>query len=667
MLNLKRKMSLLLVVVMMTLAIMPVVMAATTKQVEVYATIKDGNGRTLYSSMSYTDLKAGDKIVVTAECPNAESISWSNDADFAAARGFKVNNKGMAILAYIWDNEGVTSAKVSSDATKMTITIPNFAEGTSHVLKIQAVGAIDGLEKDGVTYQATTRWMEIRFTIPKTSTTPATTAATSLTYNGKELSTSKVELVQEYADLVLKAVTNGKVKVLGYKWDALESHGGTDSKYVIPVISDFLPGTTHKLQVQLVTEDGVKSEKQTYTIKITAKPSDPVEDPDEPSYDDYDGELIVEPWMREEDGLSTLAVSLRNDSEDEDKANKNIYALNEKVTYYVDYKNGGRTTSKDVSLVLNVPETFKVVDSDGGKVSTKKGTITWDFDGMDKEESGTKVVVLKYTNIGAKKVTSKVVKPLAEIKLDGKVKDSSGVINLIYRDSDTEIKDEHLPYMFGDKYDTTFRPDEGITRAEAALVLTRTLGISTTYDRSTYNYPDLDETYLEARKAIVAATAYGIVRGYEDGTYRPNELITRAEFMTILANLIEADNEDGFEIKDAETSIKRYKNSTRVYLLRDAFEDEHWAIDEVTLLARLNMTPLSENSRNIRLDDTITRAEVAQFMNFFLLRAPADVTSKTKSGFSDVTKKHKLFADIVEATRDEHTYYITEDTTEAID
>lgn len=663
--NTKRVMSLLLVVVMMVLAVTPV-MAATTKNIAVYATIKDANGRVLSSSTTYTDIKAGDKITVTASCPDTDSISWSKDASFMNAAGYKVNDKGMAILAYVWDNETKAQAKISNDPTKMTITVPAFAEGTTHTLKVEAVGAIDGLVDNGVSYVANTNWITIKFTIPKNSTTPSTTttASTSLKYKGRELSTSKVEVVEELSNLVLRAVTNGTVDVLGYKWDDLPSRGGENSTYTIPVVSDFMPGETHTLQVQMITADGVKSEKQTYTIKIAEKAA---EEDDEEEYDDNDGELIVEPWMREEDGLTKLAVSLRNDSEDEDKANKNIFALNEEVIYYVDYKNGGRATTKDVTLVLNIPETFKVVKSDGGSVSTKKGTITWTFDGLDKEEAGTKVVVLKYTNIGTKKITSKTIKPLAEIKLDGKVKDSSGVINLIYKDGETELKDEHFPYMFGDKDATTFRPNDGITRGEAALVLTRTLGISTAYDRNTYDYFDLDETYLEARKAIVAATAYGIVQGYGDGTYRPNELITRAEFMTILANLIEADNDDGFEIKDSSSSIKRYKDTTRIYALRDAFEDEHWAIDEVTLLARLNMTPLSESSRNIRLDDAITRAEVAQFMNYFLLRAPAEVTSKTKSGFSDVNKNHKLFADIIEATRAPHTYYITEETTEAID
>ena len=218
--------------------------------------------------------------------------------------------------------------------------------------------------------------------------------------------------------------------------------------------------------------------------------------------------------------------------------------------------------------------------------------------------------------------------------------------------------------MFGDEDKPTFRPDDTITRAEGALVLTRIFGISTAYDSAAYNYPDLDETYLEARRAIIAATEYGIINGYEDGTYKPNKAMTRAEFMKIIANRVAIENEDGFEIKDVESSIKLYDDPTRIYVVNKEYITNHWALEEVSLLARLNMTSLTDRKTNLRLDEPITRAEVAQLVNFYLLRAPAEVTSKTKSGFTDVNKNHKLFADIIEATREAHTYFITDETTE---
>ena len=58
---------------------------------------------------------------------------------------------------------------------------------------------------------------------------------------------------------------------------------------------------------------------------------------------------------------------------------------------------------------------------------------------------------------------------------------------------------------------------------------------------------------------------------------------------------------------------------------------------------------------------------MSPLVNLYLFRAPAEINSKTVSKFEDVTKKHKLFADIIEATRDVHTYKFTLDGTELIE
>ncbi len=393
------------------------------------------------------------------------------------------------------------------------------------------------------------------------------------------------------------------------------------------------------------------------------KRNDPV-DPIDPIVES-DGELIVEPWMKVNEELNKLAVSLRSEpfeDEDNDRANKNIYVLGEKVTYYVDYKNGGKKIDGDVKLVLNLPLSCTVVSKDEGTVSKKNGTITWTFDGMNKGDEGTKVVVVKYDSLGSSKATFKRVTPSATISVDGKQKDISSVINLIIKDFDEEINDEHDPYMYGDKGTETFRPDDTITRAEGALVLTRIFGISTAYTASEFDFPDLDETYVEARRAIRAARAYGLITGYSDGTFKPNSTMTIGEFMTIIARQIEEDEGEGFEIKDENESIKIYKDKTRVYYISDKeMYDAHWAAQYATLLCRLNMTPVRAKETNLRLGNAITRAEVAQLVNFYLLRAPAKVTRTTLIRFPDVSRNHKLIGDIIEATRETHTYSINED------
>ena len=195
--------------------------------------------------------------------------------------------------------------------------------------------------------------------------------------------------------------------------------------------------------------------------------------------------------------------------------------------------------------------------------------------------------------------------------------------------------------------------------------MARIFGINTTSDTNKYDYPDLDETYLSARRAIKAATAAGIISGYPDGTYRPNAKMTKAEFMKIIASYVEVkadeDGVKGLEIKEADGAIKLYRNPTTVYMTGKTSTTSHWALPYVTLLCRINMTPVSDSHKNLGLDEEITRAEVAQLVNFYLLRAPAD---GGKVQFTDVPKNHKLYADILEATRPAHSYTLTHEGTE---
>ena len=377
--------------------------------------------------------------------------------------------------------------------------------------------------------------------------------------------------------------------------------------------------------------------------------------------------------MEENDEIEELSISLRNDSEEEDKANKNIYELGETVTYYIDYKNGGKDIDDDVTIVLELPLDYDVVDFDGGSRNSDD-EIEWTIkDGLEEGEAGTIIVKVKYTDLKKSRDDANTIYPTASIYKGSKVKDVSTVINYIITEYDEELDIEHDPYMYGDADSDTFRPDYIITRAEGALVLARIYGLDyENVTKITTKYTDINDTYLEAQKAITAASNAGLINGYleDDGTYtyRPNAKMTKAEFMKILACMIQENAEDegidGLEIKGLEQLVKVYDDSTRYYVVDGKRVYTHWAIEEITLLARLNMLPLDEDNDEFELDETITRAEVAQLINFYLLRAPPDVTSKTKTGFSDVSRKHDLAGDIIEATRDTHTFSITTEATE---
>ena len=539
-------------------------------------------------------------------------------------------------LKFKWDND---AWQIVNGASTYSPRIPtSFKPGSTHWLYVTSEYT-DGTVLSEKAY---------KFVIPA----EAGDITMNVKLDSKTITPGNTYEVEGGEEVVITASsTNSDVDYITYRFGT-GSNKKVNGKKATFEVPDEKVGTTLKLYAEAVAEDGTTTGEKVYTLKFV---------------DVINGKLDIEPWMEENDEIDELAVNLRNDSEEEDKANKNIYAIDEVVTYYVDYKNGtGKDIDSEVTLKLELPLEFDTVSVDGGKVDKDDKTITWTFaDGLKEDEAGTKVVKVKYTKFSKTRYDSETIYPLATIAQGKKVKDESAVINLIIKDYDTEIKEEHEPYMYGDANATTFRPNDGISRAEGALVLARIYGLDYMSTKVTNIFSDLDETYVEAQKAIVAATKAGLINGYTDGTYRPNNKMTYAEFLKILARMVEMNAEDekvdGLEVKGVDSLVKVYEDSTRYYIVDGKKVYSHWALPEITFLARLNMTPLSKDDDELELDSNISRAEVAQLVNFYLLRAPADVTSKTDIGFSDVSRKHDLVGDIVEATRETHTYKINED------
>ncbi|MBP3359631.1 MAG: S-layer homology domain-containing protein [Clostridia bacterium] len=77
----------------------------------------------------------------------------------------------------------------------------------------------------------------------------------------------------------------------------------------------------------------------------------------------------------------------------------------------------------------------------------------------------------------------------------------------------------------------TFGPGKPITRAEFATIASRFFNASDA-DKSGIPYSDVPGHWAE--DYIVAASNMYIIRGYSDGTFRPDQYITRAEAMTII-------------------------------------------------------------------------------------------------------------------------------------
>lgn len=78
-----------------------------------------------------------------------------------------------------------------------------------------------------------------------------------------------------------------------------------------------------------------------------------------------------------------------------------------------------------------------------------------------------------------------------------------------------------------------FDPDAAITRAEFAAICAR---FDTGLTEGNSNFTDISGHWAE--EEIKRAVSLGWIRGYEDGTFRPDQYITRAEAMTIINRVL---------------------------------------------------------------------------------------------------------------------------------
>lgn len=112
-------------------------------------------------------------------------------------------------------------------------------------------------------------------------------------------------------------------------------------------------------------------------------------------------------------------------------------------------------------------------------------------------------------------------------------------------------------YMTGE-----LRPHQQITRGEAIILLVNALGLP--LNNST-TFVDV-ATASAAAGHIGAAAQHGIVNGFTDGTFRPNQAVTRAEMSILIANAYQLSDVDvaGVSFKDLPAKLSGYDHMRRI-------------------------------------------------------------------------------------------------------
>ncbi len=199
----------------------------------------------------------------------------------------------------------------------------------------------------------------------------------------------------------------------------------------------------------------------------------------------------------------------------------------------------------------------------------------------------------------------------------------------VYAQAPVTVRSEHVRYMTGEN--NKFRPNDDMTRAEAAQVICNLVEDSGYTPGDTGTFSDVTRTDA-AYDSVEEAASLGLMTGYADGTFRPDSPITRGEMVTVLCRVMDVDE-----------------------IVAKAFEDvdtKDWTMGNVAAaMAKGWLTGYEDG--DFYPDAPLTRAEAVVLINRALGKTPnktaIDLVCET-SPYRDVSKKSWAYYDIVDVS-----------------
>lgn len=190
---------------------------------------------------------------------------------------------------------------------------------------------------------------------------------------------------------------------------------------------------------------------------------------------------------------------------------------------------------------------------------------------------------------------------------------------------------DHIAYIKGYP-DGGVHPEANITRAEVSAIFYRLLTDSARdqYAASSSRFADANNSW--AAKEIATLTNAGILKGYNDGTFRPNASITRAEYATIASR------------------FDKLSGGTKTF---SDVPSSHWAYAAITSAAEKGWVN-GYSDGTFRPENAITRAEVVKITNAVLTRICdknyVAANSTKLNNYNDITASHWAYYEILEAS-----------------
>lgn len=179
--------------------------------------------------------------------------------------------------------------------------------------------------------------------------------------------------------------------------------------------------------------------------------------------------------------------------------------------------------------------------------------------------------------------------------------------------------------------DGTFRPQANVTRAEAAQMFATLLNGGANFGTSSATrFSDASDDWFS--KAVNYVVAKGLISGYPDGTFKPNESITRAEFAQMISGYVKNEKKSTTDFQDVK---------------------DHWAKDAIDkLYGNKNVSGYPDGS--FKPNAKITRAEAVTILNSVFDRNTTalslnNVNKSALNKFSDVNEGFWAYYNIIDA------------------
>ncbi|WP_261808005.1 S-layer homology domain-containing protein [Paenibacillus sp. N3.4] len=154
-----------------------------------------------------------------------------------------------------------------------------------------------------------------------------------------------------------------------------------------------------------------------------------------------------------------------------------------------------------------------------------------------------------------------------------------------------------------------FNPDQDITRAEFAAIMVRGLGLK--LEDGSSSFADVKTTDW-FNSAIKTAYGYQLISGFEDGSFRPMDKITREQAMTIIAKAM--------KITALKASLPAKAAAELLNPFTDASHASEWAKNSLADCLQAGIVT-GRSSTQLAPKAYISRAEVAAIVQRLLQKS----------------------------------------------